>query len=298
MNPEGRIVQILARASGAVRRDLLRGGRRGLRQGRRHHLPRPDLRRRPRRQGGEARRQGRPRDGPLPHALPSKARASSPRSSASAGSRASTRSRSSAPSTSPTPSTTTSLDEARQQAQHFSEDEIGERLDLRDVLTVTIDPATARDFDDAISLSRDDRGLLEPGRPHRRRLALRPAGSALDRTGAAARHQRLPARPGDPDAPGDPLQQPGQPPGQPRPLHRQRPDGVQRRGHPAPTAGSPGRPSASTTGSPTKQAMAVMKHPGRQHPGVAPSVAAMLGADARAGDDPAHAAGSRGGAWS
>src|SRR5271157_3615929 len=38
------------------------------------------------------------------------------------------------------------LTEARQQASHFSEDEIGERLDLRALLTVTIDPASARDF--------------------------------------------------------------------------------------------------------------------------------------------------------
>lgn len=55
------------------------------------------------------------------------------------------------------------LDEAREQARLFSETDIGDRLDLRDVLTVTIDPATARDFDDAISLSRDDRGYWSLG---------------------------------------------------------------------------------------------------------------------------------------
>jgi ribonuclease R len=55
------------------------------------------------------------------------------------------------------------LDEARQQARHFTEETIGERLDLRPVLTVTIDPATARDFDDAISLERDDRGYWSLG---------------------------------------------------------------------------------------------------------------------------------------
>ena len=55
------------------------------------------------------------------------------------------------------------LTEARQQASHFSEDEIGERLDLRTLLTVTIDPASARDFDDAISLVRDDRGYWSLG---------------------------------------------------------------------------------------------------------------------------------------
>ncbi len=55
------------------------------------------------------------------------------------------------------------LDEARDQAKHFNEDEVKDRLDLREVLTVTIDPATARDFDDAISLSRDDRGYWSLG---------------------------------------------------------------------------------------------------------------------------------------
>jgi ribonuclease R len=55
------------------------------------------------------------------------------------------------------------LTEARQQASHFSEDEIGERLDLRTLLTVTIDPASARDFDDAISLQRDGQGYWSLG---------------------------------------------------------------------------------------------------------------------------------------
>ncbi|HEV3122151.1 MAG TPA: VacB/RNase II family 3'-5' exoribonuclease, partial [Isosphaeraceae bacterium] len=50
------------------------------------------------------------------------------------------------------------LDEARREARRFSDTEIAERLDLRNTLTITIDPATARDFDDAISLSRDERG--------------------------------------------------------------------------------------------------------------------------------------------
>ncbi len=50
------------------------------------------------------------------------------------------------------------LEQAREQARLFDEDNIGTRRDLRNVVTVTIDPATARDFDDAISLSRDDNG--------------------------------------------------------------------------------------------------------------------------------------------
>lgn len=55
------------------------------------------------------------------------------------------------------------LEDAREQARAFSEDAVGDRLDLRDVLTITIDPATAHDFDDAISLSRDDRGYWSLG---------------------------------------------------------------------------------------------------------------------------------------
>jgi ribonuclease R len=78
------------------------------------------------------------------------------------------------------------LDEAREQAKRFDEAEIGRRLDLRQRLTVTIDPATARDFDDAISLTRDPDGSWD--------LAVHIAdvahfvrsGSALDR---AARHR-------------------------------------------------------------------------------------------------------------
>jgi ribonuclease R len=50
------------------------------------------------------------------------------------------------------------LGEAREQARLFHEAEIGNRIDLRGELTVTIDPATARDFDDAITLSRDEQG--------------------------------------------------------------------------------------------------------------------------------------------
>lgn len=52
----------------------------------------------------------------------------------------------------------TVLDEAREQAKTFHENDVDGREDLRGVLTVTIDPATARDFDDAISLSRDENG--------------------------------------------------------------------------------------------------------------------------------------------
>jgi ribonuclease R len=73
------------------------------------------------------------------------------------------------------------LQEARDQARAFDETQIADRLDLRDVLTVTIDPANARDFDDAISLSRDERGFWQLG-VHIADVShfVRP-GSALDR---------------------------------------------------------------------------------------------------------------------
>lgn len=48
------------------------------------------------------------------------------------------------------------LDDARQQADRFRDDTIPEgRMDLTDLLTITIDPFDARDFDDAISLQRE-----------------------------------------------------------------------------------------------------------------------------------------------
>lgn len=46
------------------------------------------------------------------------------------------------------------MDEAHRAADHFDETVIGDRLDLTKDVIVTIDPADARDFDDAISLKR------------------------------------------------------------------------------------------------------------------------------------------------
>ncbi|MBX6315494.1 MAG: ribonuclease R, partial [Isosphaeraceae bacterium] len=74
------------------------------------------------------------------------------------------------------------LQEAREQAKKFDEKDIGDRLDLRDVLTVTIDPATARDFDDAITLARDERGYWHLGVHIADVGHFVRAGSALDRS--------------------------------------------------------------------------------------------------------------------
>lgn len=74
------------------------------------------------------------------------------------------------------------LEDAREQAKLFSEDEIGDRLDLRGALTVTIDPATARDFDDAITLTRDERGFWSLGVHIADVSHFVKVGSHLDRT--------------------------------------------------------------------------------------------------------------------
>src|SRR5207245_7342346 len=54
------------------------------------------------------------------------------------------------------------LEDARQQADAFDES-IGNRLDLTGATTITIDPVDARDFDDAVSLTRLDNGHWQLG---------------------------------------------------------------------------------------------------------------------------------------
>ncbi|AMV22012.1 ribonuclease R [Planctomyces sp. SH-PL14] len=49
-------------------------------------------------------------------------------------------------------------EEARRQADEFDENDLSDREDWTDELILTIDPIDARDFDDAISLQRDDKG--------------------------------------------------------------------------------------------------------------------------------------------
>ncbi len=53
------------------------------------------------------------------------------------------------------------LDDARAVADQFNEHEFGNRRDLTKVTTLTIDPVDARDFDDAISLSKNEVGNWE-----------------------------------------------------------------------------------------------------------------------------------------
>ncbi len=56
------------------------------------------------------------------------------------------------------------LTQARQMIASFKPENATEsRLDLRDLTIITIDPTDAKDFDDAISLRRDERGMWELG---------------------------------------------------------------------------------------------------------------------------------------
>src|SRR5438445_1147274 len=74
------------------------------------------------------------------------------------------------------------LEEARSQAAHFSEKDLGGREDFTGWTTITIDPVDARDFDDAVSLTVDPQSkhwllgvhIADVGH-------FAPPGSALDR---------------------------------------------------------------------------------------------------------------------
>jgi ribonuclease R len=72
------------------------------------------------------------------------------------------------------------LDEARRQADAFSEDKLNGRVDLTSETIITIDPADARDFDDAISLMKSDDGHWHLGVHIADVAHFVQAGSALD----------------------------------------------------------------------------------------------------------------------
>ncbi len=74
------------------------------------------------------------------------------------------------------------LEEARAAAALFSEKELDGREDFTDWLTITIDPADAHDFDDAVSLTQDPRSQHWQLGIHIADVAhFAPVGSALDR---------------------------------------------------------------------------------------------------------------------
>ena len=74
------------------------------------------------------------------------------------------------------------LDDARLQAEHFDDTDFQDRLDLTKETIVTIDPATARDFDDAISLRKDKRGHWQLGVHIADVAHFVPPGGPLDRS--------------------------------------------------------------------------------------------------------------------
>ena len=70
---------------------------------------------------------------------------------------------------------TKAIEEAESLGKQVSQKDIKEREDLRDLITLTIDPDTAKDFDDAISLTKDPHGIYHLRGPYRRRFPLCPA---------------------------------------------------------------------------------------------------------------------------
>lgn len=73
------------------------------------------------------------------------------------------------------------LQEARHQADNFDETDLLGRMDLTGDLIITIDPVDARDFDDAISLTRSEDGHWHLGVHIADVSHFIPPGSALDR---------------------------------------------------------------------------------------------------------------------
>jgi ribonuclease R len=55
------------------------------------------------------------------------------------------------------------LDESERLSDQISTDDLAVRKDFRDVTTFTIDPFNARDFDDALSIRKNEKGLYEVG---------------------------------------------------------------------------------------------------------------------------------------
>ena len=152
-----------------------------------------------------------------PRATP---RAACCRSSAGSRTPAST-SRSSWRSTAcPTPSRPEVEAEAERVPTAVGPEDLADRTDFRRWDTVTVDPETARDHDDAISLDRLPGGGWRLGRAHRRRRALRPPGIGPRPGGLPSRDVRLFPGPRRAHASARAVQQhlqPGRGPGPPHP---------------------------------------------------------------------------------
>ena len=194
-----------------LRRRLLRAGRHGHGADRRQDLRQADLRRRPRRQGRAARRQSRHRDGPLPVAHPRRRRRD--RRSARPARPAGRRHDVDHPRVQPAGRVCRGCRSPKRASRPSKFDEsIGRgRRDLTESDDHHDRPGR-RPRLRRCDLARTHRQRpLAAGRAHRRRVALRAAEDAARPRSARPGHERLPARPRDPDAAGDHLQQPGQP---------------------------------------------------------------------------------------
>lgn len=73
------------------------------------------------------------------------------------------------------------LEEAARYSEHIDKSEVKKRRDMRDTLTITIDPVDAKDFDDAISFKPLKGGLYEVGVHIADVAHFVEAGSALDK---------------------------------------------------------------------------------------------------------------------
>ena len=82
-------------------------------------------------------------------------------------------------------------EEAAQLPDAIRESDLEGRDDFRKRNTITIDPTTARDFDDAIDVERSSRRQLSAGRSHRRCRAFCAARLGDGPRGADPRHVRL-----------------------------------------------------------------------------------------------------------
>ena len=94
------------------------------------------------------------------------------------------------------------LEQAERIPESVDAQQIAGREDLRNQFIVTIDPDDARDFDDAIQRGEACKWRLAARRAHRRCCGIRGAGQRVRPRGAAARQQRLSARPRHPDVAG------------------------------------------------------------------------------------------------
>ena len=139
-----------------------------------------------------------------------------------------------------------------------------ERRDLTELATFTVDPATARDFDDAVSAQREGDGARRLD-PHRRRRRPRAPGLAARPRGAAARQQHLRPGRGRADAAARAQQRRLQPRARGRAAGgdgRDRARGRRRgRARPASTAAASAPTPASTTTSSTRSSPAAAAPP-------------------------------------